>query len=71
MNYQYLFCPWDEEDNVRDDVILLIEPDANGGDAKLIYVPNDESNIDWQKYLKWRSEGNTPLDAVRPEPINP
>lgn len=26
-------------------------------------VPFDESNTDYQKYLKWLEEGNTPIPA--------
>lgn len=27
------------------------------------YIPFDEANIDYQAYLKWIEEGNTPLPA--------
>lgn len=27
------------------------------------YIPFDESNTDYQAYLKWVAEGNTPLPA--------
>lgn len=27
------------------------------------YIPMDEFNTDYQEYLKWLSEGNTPLPA--------
>jgi len=27
------------------------------------YIPMDEANTDYQAYLKWVSEGNTPLPA--------
>jgi hypothetical protein len=27
------------------------------------YIPFNEANIDYQEYLKWVAEGNTPLPA--------
>jgi hypothetical protein len=40
---------------VSNKAILRVLDDAN--------IPMDESNTDYQEYLKWVSEGNTPLPA--------
>jgi hypothetical protein len=39
-----------------------------------LYIPTNEANTDYQAYLKWLSEGNTPLPAIEPvveEPVVP
>ena len=33
-----------------------------------VYITKCESNPSWDEYVKWLSEGNTPLPAVEPEP---
>lgn len=33
------------------------------------FIPLDESNTDYQVYLKWLSEGNQPLPADEPTEI--
>jgi len=40
---------------IRTDVILRITDNA--------FIPFDPANTDYQAYLKWVSEGNTPLPA--------
>jgi hypothetical protein len=48
-----------------------IERDDNG--SKCI-IPPDPANSDYQQYLKWLGEGNTPLppDPIpEPEPLTP
>jgi hypothetical protein len=39
----------------RDDAILRV--------ADTAYIPTDPDNTDYQQYLKWVEEGNTPLPA--------
>jgi len=41
-----------------DDTILRIADNA--------WIPSDPANRDYQEYLAWLSEGNTPLPADEP-----
>ena len=45
----------DSEGNVRTDQIKRISDGA--------WIPFDERNRDYQAYLAWVAEGNTPADA--------
>lgn len=42
------------------DTILRIEDNA--------FIPLDPANTDYQKYLSWLAEGNTPEPMPEPEP---
>ena len=45
----------DSEGNVRTNQVKRISDGA--------WIPFDEENIDYQAYLAWVAEGNTPADA--------
>lgn len=31
-----------------------------------VFIPEDENNYEYQEYLKWLEEGNTPIPADEP-----
>ena len=39
------------------------EPIGDGIGTNMLYIPFEEENIDYQEYLKWVAEGNTPEAA--------
>lgn len=41
-------------DGTINESMILRLPDRSG-------IPNDPENTDWQAYLAWLAEGNTPL----------
>ena len=43
------------------DTILRIADNA--------FIPPDPANTDYQAYLRWIEEGNTPESAPEPEPV--
>ena len=45
----------DINNNSTDNVIIKIEGN--------VLIPKDEANTDYQEYLKWVAEGNTPEEA--------
>lgn len=45
----------DLQGNVREDVIVKIENNS--------FIPFDSDNRDYQEYIKWLEEGNTPEPA--------
>lgn len=60
--YQLILNPLTNEVNV----IKRLEDNA--------FIPKDETNNDYQVYLRWLEEGNEPLPPepiVEPEPLTP
>lgn len=57
MNYQKLKDSATGE--IRTDYIKKID-----GSENLVFVPTDPTNTDYQAYLSWVAEGNTPLEAT-------
>jgi hypothetical protein len=54
-----------------------LTPDTSLGKSNVVLrlsdnacIPFDPANTDYQKYLKWLEEGNTPLPADKPPQEN-
>lgn len=53
------------------DYQLTANPDTILRTADGAWIPNDERNADYQQYLVWLAEGNTPDPYVPPGPAPP
>ena len=56
MQYKYV----KNEDGITNSDKIIIGIDEQGA---ILWIPNDPSNTDWQKFQVWLSENNTPLAA--------
>lgn len=50
----YKLCPLDEKTNTQ----TYVKRISDGA-----FIPFDNANADYQEYLEWLSEGNTPEEA--------
>jgi hypothetical protein len=55
---------------MRENIMYQLSPNTSMGPATSIkrlsdnaFIPMSEGNTDYQEYLKWVAEGNTPLPA--------
>ena len=48
---------------IRTDCILKLKDNDGNDIVHGMYIPFDEENIEYQQYLKWLAEGNTPEAA--------
>jgi hypothetical protein len=46
-----------KSNNLNGEFVSIVKLDSN------LHIPLDPDNTDYQAYLKWVSEGNTPLPA--------
>jgi len=46
-----------KSNNLNGEFVGIIKLDAN------LHIPSDEANTDYQEYLEWLAEGNTPEEA--------
>ena len=47
----------------RTNCILKIKDESGNTLTNSLYIPFDEANTDYQEYLEWVAEGNTPEAA--------
>ena len=55
MNFTYKKVK--DHDGVKDSTTMILRKEDH------TFIPFDEANGDYQKYVKWLSEGNTPEDS--------
>lgn len=62
MNYKY---PRQQDTSHPDnDAFGIIQIEDETGPVGPRTIPPDPANTDWQKYVEWRDEGNTPLPSL-------
>ena len=47
-------------DGVKEDSVVVVKDLGNG---RILCIPFDEANTDYQEYLEWVSKGNTAEEA--------